>query len=415
MATVCLVTTGQPSTNPRLLKEADALVEAGHRVHVVCAHWAAWADESDQVLLASRRFSCTYVGGRPGSAKHWSTRVRRRAARLAASIAPVHFVAQRAVCRVSADLAHAASGVHADLFIAHNIGALPAAHAAARRQGSRLGFDAEDFHSGMWPAAAAPAPEQALVQRIEQRLLPLCDYVTASSPLIAAAYARTYGIPLPATVLNVFPLAWRPKQPVTRVCDQRLHLYWFSQTIGRDRGLEDVVSAMGQVGREAVLHVQGVWQDGYEHVLRRLALACRVPPENVVWHRPGAPHELIAAAAGFDVGLAVEPARDANNDMALSNKLFTYVLAGNAVVATATSAQRALFQNVAGAGALYAPGDVDGLAAVLRTWVIDRERVETARAAAWAHGSATFHWERERRGFLDTVTRVLAMPAARVA
>jgi len=32
MSTVCLVTPGQPSTNPRLVKEADALAEAGYDV-----------------------------------------------------------------------------------------------------------------------------------------------------------------------------------------------------------------------------------------------------------------------------------------------------------------------------------------------------------------------------------------------
>jgi len=39
-ARVCLVTTGQPACNPRLVKEADALAEAGFDVHVVAAYSA---------------------------------------------------------------------------------------------------------------------------------------------------------------------------------------------------------------------------------------------------------------------------------------------------------------------------------------------------------------------------------------
>lgn len=35
---VCLVTTGQPACNPRLVKEADALIDAGFDVHVVAAY-----------------------------------------------------------------------------------------------------------------------------------------------------------------------------------------------------------------------------------------------------------------------------------------------------------------------------------------------------------------------------------------
>ena len=47
MPIVCLVTTGHPSTNPRLVKEADALVAAGYTVRVVSCRFQAWADAAD--------------------------------------------------------------------------------------------------------------------------------------------------------------------------------------------------------------------------------------------------------------------------------------------------------------------------------------------------------------------------------
>src|SRR5215510_9619138 len=69
MNSVCLIPPGQPSTNPRLVKEADALAEAGYNVSVICAHWADWADITDTELLASRAWgkSVRYVGGEPGA------------------------------------------------------------------------------------------------------------------------------------------------------------------------------------------------------------------------------------------------------------------------------------------------------------------------------------------------------------
>src|ERR1017187_4698563 len=76
MAKICLLTQGQPSTNPRLVKEADALVEAGHSVHVLCSHTVPWADETDRNVLDKRGWSCTYVGGEPGDALYWWTRLR---------------------------------------------------------------------------------------------------------------------------------------------------------------------------------------------------------------------------------------------------------------------------------------------------------------------------------------------------
>ena len=46
-ARVCLVTTGHPATNPRLVKEADALAGAGYAVRVVAATFLPWADQAD--------------------------------------------------------------------------------------------------------------------------------------------------------------------------------------------------------------------------------------------------------------------------------------------------------------------------------------------------------------------------------
>jgi siroheme synthase len=45
---VCWVTTGHPSTNPRLVKEADALIDAGYAVHVVACKFAGWANCADR-------------------------------------------------------------------------------------------------------------------------------------------------------------------------------------------------------------------------------------------------------------------------------------------------------------------------------------------------------------------------------
>ncbi len=88
---VCLVTTGQPSTNPRLVKEADALTDSGFDVAVVGAHWTDWATAADQRLLASRPWTFTFVDWRRDRApwlftksriRHWAARKARKNERL---------------------------------------------------------------------------------------------------------------------------------------------------------------------------------------------------------------------------------------------------------------------------------------------------------------------------------------------
>ncbi len=402
-ARVCLVSTGQPSTNPRLVKEADALAANGFDVHVIGAHWADWADRADVALLADRSWSAQVIDWREASAPwlFWKTRARHFGARAAfASGITAAEVRDAAVGRLTPELTAAAVAWPADLYIAHNLGALPAAAAAARRHGARLGFDAEDYHRGQAPKGDTAA--RALAAACEERYLPECDYVTAASPGIAEAYAglsRTR----PLVVLNVCPLADWPAAPVPSRGGP-LRLYWFSQTIGRDRGIEAVIRAMGVLAPLPIeLHLRGVWPPGFASTLQAVAHVAGAPWERVVRHDPAAPGEMVRLAAEFDVGLATEPGHTENADLALSNKIFTYLLAGVPVLATATTAQAELAPAFGDAAALAPVGDAQAIASALRGWIERPAELAAARQAAWQLGTTRYNWDLEQVKFLDAV------------
>src|SRR5437870_2051059 len=44
---ICLITPGHLATNPRIVKEADALSEAGYEVTVIAANFLDWAHRAD--------------------------------------------------------------------------------------------------------------------------------------------------------------------------------------------------------------------------------------------------------------------------------------------------------------------------------------------------------------------------------
>jgi glycosyltransferase involved in cell wall biosynthesis len=410
VARICLLTPGQPSTNPRLLKEADALVEAGHDVEVICAHWAAWADETDRALLRSRRFKCTYVGGHSeGDRLTYSwTRVRHKVGRMLAPRLASEMINRWALCRVTPELMKAAQAAKADLYIAHNLGALPAAVAAARKNRAKAGFDAEDFHSGIVPVETAPSFEKGLIEKIERQHLAACDYVTTASPLIAKAYQAKYSIAEPTTILNVFPLAHRPSEFRPATAAEPLTLYWFSQTIGRNRGLEDVLRAWERLKTcDIELHLCGQWQQGYEREFFNLAQSCGLDMSRLRHHQPINPDQMIAFGSQFDIGLATEPGRDENNRIAASNKLFTYLLAGNAVAATLTAGQRLFVEATAPVMRGYQPGDSDALAEIIKHWYEHRKDLENVRRQAWTWGESRYNWDIEKLHFLNFVVHVL--------
>jgi glycosyltransferase involved in cell wall biosynthesis len=415
MVKVCLITTAQPSTNPRLVKEADALVEAGFEVRVVGAHWADWAPRFDEALLATRTWRCDILDWRRGvnPSLFWKTRIRHFVARTLARVASIEpLVEEAALSRIGRDLRPLALRERADLFIAHNLGALPAALAAGRAFGVPVGFDAEDFHSGQfWRPAESGAA--STTRTAERRLLPQCAYVTAAAPGIADAYRELCAVPPPTCILNVFPLRERPRR--FRPSDPRspVRLHWYSQTVGPDRGLEDAVRAMGLLKTHPLeLHLRGRWQAGYEPRLRQLAADHGVDVRQIVGHDPAASDQLAVLASDYDVGLALEPGVSRNNDIALSNKIFTYVLAGNAVLATRTSGQGWLAPQLHDAVALCEPGQPESLAAALRPWLEHRERLDAARLTAWHLGESRFNWDHEKSKLLDVVDRILDRRAA---
>jgi glycosyltransferase involved in cell wall biosynthesis len=417
MAKICLLTPTQPSVNPRIVKEADALAEAGHQVHVLCGHTIAWADESDILLLQKRNWTYSYVGGVPGSAGHWWTRARHGAVRRFPHAWKMsREIACCALGRITPELRAAAFRVGADLYIAHYAGALAAAGTVARRRGVLLAFDAEDFESGYYEYKSGPRTIDQLTEDIEREYLPDCCYVTAASAGIGAAYAAKYGIAKPTTVLNVFPRSERPL--AFRETDPKapLKIHWFSQTIGGDRGLEDVIGAMAMLRDCKIeLHLRGRCVSGYQQQFLQFAKERGVDPATIEFSPPGVSEEMIRLSAEYDVGLALEPPTTPNRELCVANKIFSYLLAGNSVAATSTTGQTPIVEKLGDGGFLYESGNCESLARGLRVWHDDRSKLEQARREAWSLGTSTFNWDLEKKKLVEVVDSILNAQESGVA
>ena len=176
------------------------------------------------------------------------------------------------------------------------------------------------------------------------------------------------------------------------------------------------MKALGLLGRADVeLHLRGTPQAGFEGALRELARTAGVSPDRIHLHAPACADDMTRCAAGFDIGLALEPLASENNDIALSNKIFTYLLAGCAVVATQTKGQSALLDQLGPAARGCAIDDAESLAAALRPWVEDRESLDLSRRAAWALGESRFNWNLEKDRFLAVVRTTMEDRAPCVA
>ena len=348
-----MVTSGQPSLNPRMVKEADALTGAGYDVTVLYAYWNEWGTRHDQELLAEKKWKAVRVGGDPHQNRlTWAlSRLIFKAGRLIAQkIGYYNYSVEFAVARSSYFLIKEAKKHKADLYIAHYPGALPAVVKTAGLYKKPCGFDAEDFHR-QEVSDDVNSFHFKLFKFLEDKYLPLVGYITASSPLIAAQYASLYNRET-TSILNVFP-----KTPAGLTIHNNkngpLKLFWFSQTIGPSRGLEMIIEAIGLTKTDVELHILGQPADGYKQTLLHLAKTAGMPDDSLHFYEPIKGDKIFQLAAQFDIGLASETGFSLNNNSALSNKLFTYMQSGLAIVASGTPAQSGFIHEYPQTGKLY--------------------------------------------------------------
>lgn len=401
--TILLVTTKQPSSNPRLVKEATALAAEGYNVSVVYNFWSLWAEDADEIILKKNTaINWIKAGGHPVHSKifYWYTRIRYKCYRVLAGLFSNNlFLQVQAATQFYSELKKITCGIKADLYIAHNLGALAAAAEAAKINNSKYAFDAEDFHRAQ---EEDDHKEANSINLIESHYFPKAGFITASSPLIAAEYKKLYpGIEF-TVVNNVFN---KQQQPAfSRLPEKPLKLFWFSQTVGIKRGIKDVINAMNRISAFAIeftilgdagKNVKEDLQSSFTNTKHRLSF---LPPCNE--------EQLIAQAAQHQIGLALEPGFSVNNNIALSNKLFTYLLSGNAVILSATPAQQLFYQQYPQVGWCYSSGDIDALIKIIEEANTNGEALNEKRRRAWELASTQLNWENESEIFLTLVKKV---------
>jgi glycosyltransferase involved in cell wall biosynthesis len=391
-----------------MLKAADALFDAGYEVRVISTRTSGWASEADAAIGASGRWQWQTVNyDRTASLAAWLVSgSRHKAARVIANAVPAvpRSLVAAAFGRVHRELVNAIIAEPADLIYGGTAGAIAAVAEAGRRKRTAFAVDFEDFH-----CAEHASPQGDLSNELARVVMRDASdgaaFVTAGSEAIAVACHDELGIPaLP--IDNVFPL---PQiDPSSRSCAERqdeFAAYWFSQTISGDRGIEDVIRAIGLTERQASLTLRGRPAVGYAEALRYFA-AREAPRVRIVIKPPIAPEAMVDACAAFDIGVSAEQTQIRNRQLSLANKALTYPLAGLPVALTDTAGHRPLVRDL-GAGALvFAPGDPEALAAQLLTLMTDTSRLAEARAASWRAAQTRWHWEHEReRGALLSAVR----------
>ena len=410
MARIAILSGLQLSTNPRVVKEADTLAAEGHDVEVIGVTLERELESRDRQLFHGKPWKYTPlvdVGSRhvADRLRYFAARARKRVCselyeRFGITTGGQLGVAAPAMLRYC--LAHSA-----DIYIAHNPQSLWVG-AKLVEKGRRVAVDMEDWYSeDLLPEDRRGYPVDAL-RRWEGSVLRNAAYSTTTSHRLADALAQSYDCPVPAVVYNSFPLCERDTidgETRDRANPDIPSLCWFSQVIGRGRGLETLMDALTDVRVPFEIHLRGKYAEDYRQSLRSRAPAAW--RDRIHFHPQVSHEELISRLAEHDIGFAGELPFCRSRELTITNKILQYLLAGIAVIASDTPGQQEVAEMSDGAVITFAASKPDELANALNTFLRDPDHLRSARARARLAAEQHFCWERSAPVLIESVRRAL--------
>lgn len=391
---ILIVTSGNPSRNPRPVKEAETLGRAGYDVTLLTPFGDPTAIPFDRILLASAPYRHVRLDPESGISPRLRRWILSRAVPLGLQ-PPSLLGATKALLR-------AAEKSAADLTIVHN----EAPHWVGARllpQNRLVAADFEDWHSeDLLPSERGGRP-LSLLRKTERTLLSSAAYVSTTSHAMADALYQRYGGKQAHVVTNSFPL-----QPAAmrRSPNEPPAFFWFSQTIGPGRGLEAFLSAWRRTRYPSTLALLGKVRPGFDSQLLSAlppGFRSRVRVKALV-----SAAELPAVIAEHDIGLALEEPSILNRDLTITNKILQYLNAGLAIVASNTAGQREVLAQQPAAGLIISDTEPDRYANALDGLLADPDSLATRRAAARRLAEARYNWEIEAERLENLVTQALA-------
>lgn len=405
---VVILSAGQPSATPRLIKEAKTLYYTGFDVSVLYCPTSPWADIFDKKLFSDYpKIHWIKVGyhSKHNIISYTLARVRRKVSELLFSIIGDKFrLAEYSLVLFNKELEKTTCSIKADLYIGHNIGTLSATVAAAKKYRAKAIFDLEDYHRG---EHLPDSIQSRMIIFIENKYLPNLCYATAASPLIMESYKMHFpDLPI-YTIQNTFPRSYAQKN-ISLIPEIPLKLFWFSQHIGMKRGLETVIESMSRFAKnEITLTLLGAASHEIKIYFQSLSEKLNLSEKQLLFLNPVSENEIVQIASQHHIGLASEYAHNVNRDFCLTNKIFTYLLAGNALVLSDTHAQKYFLSENPSIGSLYEQNNAQQLTFVLKNYIGNSKLLSSQRQNALELAKTKYNWDIEQYQFLDNVKSVL--------
>ncbi len=276
----------------------------------------------------------------------------------------------------------------ADLYHGHNLGTLAGVVKVAKRMNVKCSFDAEDFHRGEYTRQNVNQQNTII---IENKYIPNLDLLISASPLITGEYKILYPSVKHLTINNSFPTNTYLKKVNIPSLTAPIKCIWFSQVVGLDRGIQDIIKGLNLLKKKKIqLDIIGAVSTKTMNYLSKFNTNTNL---EINFMGILSTKELDLNLVNYDIGFASETPLNYNREICLTNKIFQYMNAGLAILATDTNAQ-IKFSKDTGIGQIYKRGDYKQLSLIVSRLIENPEILYKAKSST-ASNSKNYSWEVE--------------------
>ena len=407
MKRICLVGHGQPARNPRLVRDADCLSNLGYDVTVITPRiLKAWVNYDEEIISkASWKYIYLDFIDSPFNKLYWQyIRVRNRVSRAISYNFTSEYIVASAVAYLNQELFIEASKVKADLYIAHQQQALPAAAWAAKKNNSKFAADIHDLLSD------CPSEPTHLFRILEEYYLKECVYISTMSSVAAQRLMEANNLSSqPIVRYNTQRIEDRYgiSHPDRRESRETIEIYWFGQTIGYHSRADQVLKSIPLLCKPVKLILRGNPNLEFVNYLENLAKELNIS-DCLKIEPTASPKYMVNLAAKHDILLGSQPENDFFHQMAIGNKVFTGMMAGLALALTDTIAHRQFINDHPNCGFLFPDQDEFVLAESLNRIIASDSLLMEMKMNSWDLASSFFNCEEECKLYGSLVSTLIA-------
>ncbi len=399
---IALVTASHLSSCPRLLKEAELLDQQGYELHIVYLNSVPVIEELDRAIVQKNThwnfYPIYWYGENSNFIQKWISKIKYQFFNL---------------LKLNSDLIQSTSDVlinttiniKADVYIAHHPSVLVAVAKAAEKYNAKYVYDVEDAFSFM-NTKNIQYPDNK-VYYVETKYIHQASLLSFASPLYKNLYIQTFQLKNKMIdLLNVFNLnEFEVLQYKDRKDLKKISFYWHSQTIGLNRGLQDVISTLSTFDHNKwELHIRGHHTLDVKNELLN-SLVDKDAVESIFFHQAISSTELPLHTKEHDIGLALEAKISINRDLCISNKLLEYIASGLVIIATNTQGHSFIMEKLNAKDFTYS--NKDGLKKILASIFDSSFDLKKYKNDSMQLAKRELNWELQSKTWLKEIKDLL--------